>query len=195
MSKHVVPQSAAGDSDDVVVALETARVLEEAGDHAEAARWLQKAAGFARKSGRPERAGELSRAAARISSDDDNAASFEPRTEEPRVLGDAEDEDFSDQTIVDSAAKLRAAEPLPGPDTLPAPRPDATVDKQLVLGGTPVAPGSTPAKLPMHQALRVAVRRSLGGRLEARPLSTGEAAGSGEEEALLVALDPRTRLL
>src|SRR6187402_3135521 len=165
-TRFVLPVSPE-DSDDVVVALETARVQEERADLAEAARWLQRAAVAARKQGRPERAGQLSRAAASLSRSPDEVteAKFEKRPDPEQVLGEADE--FQDETIVESAAKLRD--------------PDKEKDKdraalKTVLGSsTPVAPllEARPA-WPTHASVRVAVRRTLGGRIEARPLAEGE---------------------
>ena len=185
-TRFVLPVSPE-DSDDVVVALETARVQEERSDHAEAARWLQRAAVAARKQGRPERAGQLSRAAASLSRPTDEAsAKFEKHPDEEQVLGDADD--FQDETIVESAAKLREADKPADPDQLL---------KKTVLGSsTPIAPLlEARTALPTHASVRVAVRRTLGGRIEARPLGEGERPISGEEEAILVPLHPQTKLV
>lgn len=173
MPEAVVPPSTSDDSDDVAIALETARVQEERGDDPEAARWLQKAAVAARKDGRPERAGELSRAAARLTRESAPPDSkFEKHPDQEQVLSEPEGE-FSDQTIVDSVAKLKQA--------------DETPSRQVLSGATPVAPGATTAPpLPAQAAYRVGVRRSLAGRIEARPLSPTDALATGEEEAYLL---------
>jgi len=181
-TRFVLPVSPE-DSDDVVVALETARVQEERADLAEAAKWMQRAAVAARKQGRPERAGQLSRAAASLSRSPEEAteAKFEKRPDQEQVLG-ASDE-FQDETIVESAANLREA--------------DKVSKKTVVLGSsTPVAPllEARPA-LPTHASVRVAVRRTLGGRIEARPLAEGEKPVSGEEEAILVPMHAQTKLV
>lgn len=189
-TRFVVPVSPE-DSDDVVVALETARVQEERADLAEAARWLQRAAVAARKQGRPERAGQLSRAAASLSRTPDAAseAKFERRPDQEHVLGDGDE--FQDETIVESAAKLRDAEKT----TVKLREPDAGVKKTVLGSGTPVAPllEARPAT-PTYASVRVAVRRTLGGRIEARPLAEGERPVAGEEEAMLVPLQPQTKL-
>jgi hypothetical protein len=180
-TRFVLPVSPE-DSDDVVVALETARVQEERADLAEAARWLQRAAVAARKQGRPERAGQLSRAAASLnrSPEETSDAKFEKRPDEEHVLG--ETDEFQDETIVESAAKLREA--------------DKVVKKTVLGSSTPVAPlvEARPA-LPTHASVRVAVRRTLGGRIEARPLAEGEKPVSGEEEAILVPMQAHTKLV
>lgn len=183
-TRFVLPVSPE-DSDDVVVALETARVQEERSDHAEAARWLQRAAVAARKQGRPERAGQLSRAAASLNrpSEETSEAKFEKRPDEEHVLGEADE--FQDETIVESAAKLRDAD-----------KTDKGVKKTVLGSSTPIAPllEARPA-LPTHASVRVAVRRTLGGRIECRPLAEGEKPVSGEEEAILVPTHHQTKLV
>lgn len=176
MPRRIVPQSTSDDSDDVAVALETARVEEERGDSSEAARWLQRAAAAARTQGRPNRAGELSRAAAQLARHGKGEAGqtedkFEKRPDQEQVFADIEEDDFSDETIVDEPPQPK--------------RQDAETDR-IVSEATPIAPGAQPEDLPIHRTVRVAVRRSLGGKLEARPLDSGESASEGEEEAFLV---------
>jgi len=180
-TRFVVPVSPE-DSDDVVVALETARVQEERSDLAEAARWLQRAAVAARKQGRPERAGQLSRAAASLSRTPEvrTEGKFEKRPDQEHVLG--ETDEFQDETIVESAAKIREA--------------DAGAKKTVLGSSTPIAPLlETRPALPTYSSVRVAVRRTLGGRIEARPLAEGEKPVSGEEEAILVPLHHQTKLV
>lgn len=176
MANRIVLPVAADDSDDIVVALETARVHEERGDEASARDWLRKAASHARKQGRPERAGELARAAARWESrpQERSTASgrFERKPDTEHVLG--EGDDFSEDTIVDSVASLQKA--------------DQSSSKHVLPAGTPVIRDAVKGELPVHAAIRVAVKRSLGGGFEARPLGAQEAVGAGEEEALLVPL-------
>lgn len=170
------------DSDDIVVALETARVQEERSELAEAARWLQKAAVAARKQGRPDRAGQLSRAAARLVGSpgaEQSKAKFEKSPDSEQVF--SEIDEFSDETIVDSVEKLRDE--------------DQTASKHVLPSGTPIAPGADKRSVPLHQAIRVAVRQSLGGRLEARPLGAREKPAKGEIEALLVPTTSDTKLL
>jgi len=183
MNEVLVPRSVAEDDDDVVIALETARVEEERGDRSEAARWLQRAASAARKQGRPERAGEVSRLAARLTGSPGASSTppppdvFEPLPGEAQVLLDA-DEDFSDKTIVDA---------------LPRAQPSTSGPSIQISKPTPVAPLG-PRAGATHPAVRVAVRKILGGKLEARPLEAEEAPLLGEEEALLVAVRPGAKL-
>ncbi len=58
------PRSEPPDSDGVLLALETARALEEEGDLREAARWIRRAANEAEKDGNDQRVLALARAAA-----------------------------------------------------------------------------------------------------------------------------------
>ncbi len=241
MNEALVPRSVAEDDDDVVIALETARVEEERGDRSEAARWLQRAASAARKQGRPERAGEVSRLAARLTGSPSASSTppppdvFEPLPGEAQVLSDA-DEDFSDTTIVDALPRAQAGSlaaprvpaveststgsvPPPPPQrssSIPRPalsptspsalRPTSTqVSTQLSAQVSPSSPsiqiGKPTPLAPLgpragatHPAVRVAVRKILGGKLEARPLEAEEAPLLGEEEALLVAVRPGAKL-
>ena len=60
----LTPQPELSDSDDVLLALETARALETQGEFREAARWLRRAADEAEQQGNDERVLALARAAA-----------------------------------------------------------------------------------------------------------------------------------
>ncbi len=171
-SRFVLPVTP-DDSDDVVVALETARVQEERSELEEAARWLQKAAVAARKQGRPDRAGQLSRAAARLVGAPGSSQpprKFEKSSRSEQTLEEVEES--SEKTVIDTVARSRE-------EARPA-------SKHILPSGTPVAPGTDKPPAPLHHAVRVAVRKSLGGRLEARPLGAQEQPDKGEMEALLV---------
>jgi len=63
-SALLTPRPEVSDSDDVLLALETARALETQGELREAARWLRRAADEAEKQGNDERVLALARAAA-----------------------------------------------------------------------------------------------------------------------------------
>jgi hypothetical protein len=64
----LTPRPEASDSDDVLLALETARALETQGEFREAARWLRRAAEEAEQEGNDERVLTLARAAADLAS-------------------------------------------------------------------------------------------------------------------------------
>lgn len=174
MAQRIIPGPIAEDDDDIVVALETARVSEERRDLESAVRWLQRAVSVARRQGRPERAGTISRSILKLGGQQEK---FEHRTPSPHVLGDLGEDDFSDETIVESASEIATK----GTDVL-VPRP------------TPVAPLTTQMKSPYHLTLRVAVRKALGGRFDVRSLNEGERPHAGEYEALLVPIKAETKL-
>jgi len=192
MTDTLVPPAQSDDDDDVVLALETARAEEERGQPGEAARWVQRAAGAARKQGRPNRAGELSRAQAMLS---EVASKFQKAVPGEQVLDS--DDDFSEHTIVDRSPALIAQERAPEPPQTPSPaRPSAPPPPPRVNEETPkpVHESAQPQLpvLPVHSGIRVAVRK-VGGAFEARPLREGEKAGPREDEALMVPLRPGAR--
>jgi hypothetical protein len=184
MSDLNLPTPEDSDSDEVAVALETARVELKRGDHTSCEQWLRKAAHAAERQGNRGRAQRIAQAAVAVGGPD--SAPFEPLPGQEQVLSDI-DEDFSDETIVDKAPKL------PEAVTLPKPAPATTT---IATAPTPIARPPRPSKGPsVHGAIRVSVRRALGGKLEARPLAENEAAPAGEEEALLVPLKPGVKLV
>ncbi|HSC87685.1 MAG TPA: hypothetical protein VLC09_10460, partial [Polyangiaceae bacterium] len=207
----LVPRTTSDDDDDVVVALETARVEEERGDNGEAARWLQRAAVAARKQGRPERAGEVSRAAARLSGSTNPPPAFEPLPDPTHVLSDA-DEDFADKTIVD---RPPTPAPMPRPRSVPAPPPPTLEELERTSddepppsepapaapravvprpSARPSAPVGTSGSVGQRPGIRVAARKTKTGTVEVRRLQPGEGLEPGEEEALLVPVRPNTKL-
>lgn len=184
MSDVTLPVPEASDSDDVAVALETARAELERGARAGCQDWLRKAAHAAERQGHRSRAQIIAQAAAAVGGP--ASAPFEPLPGQEQVLSDIDD-DFSDETIVDKAPKL--------PESLSVSKATSTLTT-TAMPPTPVAKPPRPAKGPsVHGALRVSVRRALGGKLEARPLADNEAAPAGEEEALLVPLKPGVKLV
>jgi hypothetical protein len=76
----ISPEPDPTDSDDVAIALETARALEIRGDNGEAARWLRRAADEAEKEGNDVRVVMFARAAADLSS---TITGAEPRSIQP----------------------------------------------------------------------------------------------------------------
>lgn len=66
MTETKFPAPQANDADDVVIALKSARSLWDAADHAEAARWLRKAASAAQEAGDDDRALELAKLASDV---------------------------------------------------------------------------------------------------------------------------------
>lgn len=171
-----IPAADASDDDEVVVALETARTELERGSQDKAAHWLRRAAQAAAKQGRAERAAVLEAGLADL-----GEGTFSALEEGDAVLSDVDD--FSDETIVDEAPKL----PLPMGTRA---RAEAPVTK-IATAPTPVARPPRPSKgPPTYGAVRVSVKRALGGKWEVRVLGERESAPAGEEEALLVPLKP-----
>jgi hypothetical protein len=185
MTEFVVPEANTEDDDDVVVALETARVSVERGDTEAAVKWLHRAASAARRQGRPNRAGSLSRSAAKLGANGD----FEAKEGEPQVLADVTEDDFVENTIVETAAEIAAksagsVEPQEVPQVAVASPVVPPLEKP-----TPVAPLAAQPKAAAHPAVRVAVKKLLGGKYEARPLTANESPAVGESEALLVPVE------
>lgn len=176
MNDLEIPAPDATDDDDVVVALETARTELERGSREDAAKWLRRAVAAATGQGRTARAEELRAVLAAF-----GEGQFTPRGDDEVVLSDVDD--FSDETIVDEAPRLP-----PQVAARPGAAPAVT---KIATSPTPVAQPPRPSKgPPTYGAVRVAVRRALGGKWEVRPLAERETAPAGEEEALLVPLRP-----
>jgi len=174
MADRTVPPTVPDDDDDVVVALETARVSEERDDLEAASKWLHRAAAAARRQGRPERAGTLSRCAAQVL----GVGKFEKKPDEEQIFREIEEDDFAESTIVETAEQIAKKESVVTP---PSPGAPLIVEKP-----TPIAPLTETRSTGALQSIRVGVKRALAGRLEARPLAEGESVGVGEYEALLV---------
>jgi hypothetical protein len=110
------PGPSLSDSDDVLLALETALALEVRGDMAEAARWLRRAANEAEKQGHDTRVLALAHAAADLTS----ASAQAPVTKTPPCLARQREPLDSDPTLLWRAMPP----PLPaGASSLPAPSP------------------------------------------------------------------------
>lgn len=184
-----MPKAEAGDAAEVALALETARALWAKGQGLESVRWIQRAAENAESAGNDLRAVNLARAAA------DLRAEVRVGSEPPGAMNEAAAltpyDDFSEQTIVDSPATSLARQSL-----------QSGVQIAEVVTAPPQAPPVVlvpqPAPSPVeHQAVRVAVMAGNGAtrQLSVRVLSEGEHPPPGSTEALLVALDPRRKLL
>lgn len=184
----MVPVANAEDDDDVVVALETARVSVERKDIEAAVKWLHRAASAARRQGRPHRAGILSRSAAKLGASE----KFERKEESEKIFSELTEDDFAENTIVESAAEISAQD-----DSEKAPKKVTNGTHKVPLTPerpTPVAPLAAQSKAVTHQAVRVAVKKVLGGNFEARPLGPNETSGPGESEALLVPIESGKKL-
>lgn len=188
MTDSMVPVANAEDDDDVVVALETARVSAERKDIEAAVKWLHRAASAARRQGRPHRAGILSRSAAKLGATE----KFQRKEDVEKVFSELTEDDFAENTIVESAADIAAKgepEKAAKKSNKGAHKVPLTPDQP-----TPVAPLTAQSKAVTHQAVRVAVKKVLGGNFEARPLGPNESSGPGESEALLVPIESGKKL-
>lgn len=180
--ESTIPAADSHDSEQVVTALETARAELERGSRTEAVEWLRRAVDAAEQQGRKERAKALQNLVAELAAE----TPTDPDTEV--LLSDIDD--FSDETIVDQAPRIPSQPPRPTAGTARS-KPPIT---KIATAPTPVARPPRPSKgPPVYGAVRVSVRRALGGKWEVRPLGERESAPAGEEEALLVPLRPGTK--
>lgn len=181
-SESTIPAADPNDSEQVVAALEAARAELERGFRAGAVEWLRRAVDAAEQQGRNERAAALQRLVAEFAAD--------TLTESETEVALSDIDDFSDETIVDQAPRLPSQPPRPTTEKAEA-KPPIT---KIATAPTPVARPPRPSKgPPIYGAVRVSVRRALGGKWEVRPLGERESAPAGEEEALLVPLRPGTK--
>ena len=202
-----LPEVEPRDPEPVAVAIETARALFRTGDRLEALRWLRRAAERAEESGDDLRAVHIARSAADLST---ALQTVQPPATSRRVHDEAVAlapyDDFSDKTVVDAAAhvvreaqqsgvqitELPASQPSPRSVTMPSPS-----SSEPTVTNAHFSPVTEVAKPATRPALRVAVTRDpeSPGTWLVRPLPEGSAVPPGCEEALLIALDPQTRLL
>jgi hypothetical protein len=199
-----LPEVEPRDPETVAVAIETARALFRTGDRLDALRWLRRAAERAEEAGDDMRAVKLARSAADLSTE---LQSTPPPSRRDEAAALAPYDDFSDKTVVDAPAAtaivrdaLRAgvqitelSEPVtpPHPVTLPSPPSTPTF-----LPRTTLKAEAESVKPVARQALRVAVARDpeSPGTWLVRPLPEGTPAAAGCEEALIISLDPNSRL-
>ncbi|HEY4106530.1 MAG TPA: hypothetical protein VGM44_21665 [Polyangiaceae bacterium] len=201
-----LPEVEALDPESVAVAIETARALFRTGDRTDALRWLRRAAERAEEAGDDARALTLARSAADLSTElQGSVPPPSPRHDEAAAL--AAYDDFSDKTVVDApVATAIVREALQsGVQITEMSQPPPNVPRSVTLpspSSSPPLPRTTlkaeaESNRPLPRAaLRVAVARdpeTTGGWL-VRPLPEGAPAPPGSEEAILVALRPKTRL-
>ncbi|HEX3774816.1 MAG TPA: hypothetical protein VHV51_10160 [Polyangiaceae bacterium] len=198
-----LPEVEPYDPESVAVAIETARALFRTGDRLDALRWLRRAAERAEEAGDDARAVNLARSAADLSTE--LQSSMPPsRNDEAAAL--APYDDFSDKTVVDApiaTAIVREAlqsgvqitelsQPSQAPRSVTLPSPSSSPPlPRTTLKAEPESNRPLP-----RAAMRVAVApdpEGAGGWL-VRPLPEGAPAPPGSEEALLIALSPRSRL-
>ena len=213
-----LPEVEPRDPEPVAVAIETARALFRSGERLDALRWLRRAAERAEEAGDDVRSVSLARSAADLSTELQSVppppvASSPPSVAAAPPTSRRHDEaialapydDFSDKTVVDAAAPALPREALqsgvqitelpesqPSPRSVTMPSPSSSIPS---VANTPIAPVVV-AKPAVRQAVRVALSPDpsrLGAWL-VRPLAEGDAVPAGTEEALLVALNPHSRL-
>jgi len=205
-SSPELPEVEPRDPEPVAVAIETARALYRSGDQLDALRWLRRAAERAEESGDDLRAVHLARSAADLSTALQSVPPPPTSRRHDEAAALAPYDDFSDKTVVDAAAAPLVRESLQsGVQITELPSPSASARHSVTM---PSPPSSTPkanhaplvasvAKPAVRAAVRVAVAHNPEhpGSWLVRPLSDDAALPSGFEEALLIALDPSSRLL
>jgi hypothetical protein len=200
-----LPEVEPHDPEPVAVAIETARALFRTGERLDALRWLRRAAERAEEAGDDTRAVSLARSAADLSTALQSSVPPASRRDEASAL--APYDDFSDKTVVDAPAATaivrealqsgvqinEASESTAPPRsvTMPSPAPFPRTTLKAQAEAAPQKPAVAP-----RQALRVAVARDPenAGALLVRVLPEGATVPPGSEEALLVALDPKSKL-
>jgi hypothetical protein len=163
------PRSEPGDSDGVLLALETARALEEQGELREAARWIRRAANEAEQNGNDARVLLLARAAADLT----NAIEFAKAAVEPTARS-------SLSTIPPSGSTDST---IPPPVSLPAMSPPFSYVNEIASS----VRGAFTGAMTRVGAIRVALRGSMGhDSFVVERLEPGEPCPAGAKEAILV---------
>jgi hypothetical protein len=203
------PLPAAGDSDDVVLALETARALEARGDVREAARWLRRAAEQAESQGNDVRVLLFAHVAADLT-----ASPRRPLAPAPPPGRRQEPSDSSEPTIRQSdfsmpmppANSVADAAPDPSLRTIPdddssptmvPPAPSATVPRSVrdpalppsvsivcQLSISPDVPSAEPGL--RLGAIRVAIKKTGAKNFSVEQLAAGQELPAGTTEGMLV---------
>lgn len=183
-----LPRPDSDDSDDVIVALETAGALWAKGESREALRWLRRAAETAVDTGDDRRAVSLARIAADLAVELDTA----PPLIAPPVRASPLPRSAMHIPPLSTATAVKRHE---------ASAPRAPADGLPENGSPPSSPAQqdgaagAAAALP-RQAVHVSVEPSTeDGAWLVRVLGDGEEPRVGTHEALLVALSPNTNLL
>jgi hypothetical protein len=184
------PASSSRDSDDVLVALETARSLEVRGDIVEAVRWLRRAANEAEKQGNDARVLVIAHAAADLSSASAPGSRIRATVAKaaPPPLAPPREPQDSEPTL-----HWRATPPPlpPSASSTPAPasRPISVLRQRAIAPETPVVDAEPPAapRQPRMGALRVALTTGPNARsFTVERLDSGQPLPPGTVEALLV---------
>jgi hypothetical protein len=198
-----LPEVEPTDPEHVAVAIETARALFRTGERLDALRWLRRAAERAEEAGDDLRAVNLARRAADLSTE---LQSTPPPSRRDEAAALAPYDDFSDKTVVDApTATAIVREALQSGVQITELNESVTPPRSVTMpspASTPTVPRTTLKAQPEsvrpsgRQAMRVAVARDAEGpgAWLVRLLPEGVTAPPGSEEALLIALDPNSRL-
>ena len=195
-SALLTPRPEVSDSDDVLLALETARALETQGELREAARWLRRAADEAEKQGNDERVLALARAAADLTNilGSSPPIATEAITMPPPAPGifDAVDAQYPPTTPPPESFEPTIPPPASPTTVSPPPLPASTmVAAAPVAAATP----SSPPDMPFTErsmrigAIRVAIAEgSIRGSksFSVERLEEGQLPPAGSTEAMLV---------
>jgi hypothetical protein len=198
----LTPRPEVSDSDDVLLALETARALETQGELREAARWLRRAADEAEQQGNDERVLTLARAAADLTS----AIGSSPPTGEPTAASapsenvletlDAQyppttppPESFEPTIPPPASMSPTSPPPLPEPATISSPPDTQLTERSMRIGAIRVAIGEGSIRGVKSFYVERLERGQLppAGTIEAMLVFTGEIEGSAEQEVNLLA--------
>ena len=199
-----LPEVEPTDPEHVAVAIETARALFRTGERLDALRWLRRAAERAEEAGDDLRAVNLARRAADLSTE---LQSMPPPSRRDEAAALAPYDDFSDKTVVDApAATAIVREALQSGVQITELNESVTPPRSVTMPSPPSTPNVPRTTLKAQpesvkpssgrQAMRVAVARDpeSEGAWLVRSLPDGVTAPPGSEEALLIALDPKSRL-
>ena len=203
-----LPEVEPQDPESVAVAIETARALFRTGDRHDALRWLRRAAERAEEAGDDLRAVNLARRAADLSTELQSSVPPPSRRDEAAAL--APYDDFSDKTVVDAPTataivrealqsgvqitELTSDTSLSPPRSVTMPSPSSSTPPagpRNTLQAQPESIKATP-----RQAYRIAIARDpeTAGSYLVRLLPDGVPAAPGSEEALVLPLDPTSKL-
>jgi hypothetical protein len=209
----LLPAPDPNDSDDVIVALQTARALQKKGDLRESLRWLRRAADAAGQEGNDRRAMVLARAAADLTSLVGASEKAPAPSSLPPPLPQAPKPASSlpppPPSMAQRAARTQA---VPSPSSLPPPLHKTPPPPPPPRSGPPPLPQprvDVPAKQPEPatkppidvaglaaggSVVRVSIKRSVRdpNLLIVRKLDAGKALPQGRTEAYLVFADPKT---
>jgi hypothetical protein len=204
----LTPRPELSDSDDILLALETARALETQGEIREAARWLRRAADEAEQQGNDERVLALARAAADLANKIGSSppAGIDAPTIPPPAAGvlDASDapdaqyppttpppESFEPTIPPPAAAAPTLPPPLPASATISSPPDMPFTERSMRIGAirVAIAEGSIRGAKSFFVERLEKGQLSPAGTTEAMLVFTGDAESSAEQDVDLLATD------